>query len=100
MDASLGVLPRSICFEIFSSTTMASATTIPMAIDNADNEMILMVLLDTFRYMKAAIREIGMVRIMINVARHRPRKNITTSNTKIKANISVSDRLLMESVMN
>ena len=31
MDASLGDEPLSICLVMFSSTTMASSTTIPMA---------------------------------------------------------------------
>ena len=38
--ASLGFSPLSKCVDIFSKTTMASSTTIPIAIDNADIEMI------------------------------------------------------------
>jgi len=39
---SLGRLPRSTCFVIFSSTTMASSTTIPMAMERDERAMILM----------------------------------------------------------
>ena len=38
--ASLGFSPLSKWVEIFSNTTIASSTTIPMAIDRADIEMI------------------------------------------------------------
>jgi len=47
--------------------------------------------------MKADISDIGMVRIIMNVALHLPRKKITTSITKINAKSSVSVRLLIES---
>ena len=40
--ASRGPLPRSRCDVMFSSTTIASSTTIPMAIDSELNDMILM----------------------------------------------------------
>jgi hypothetical protein len=39
--ALLGRLPLSIWVVTFSRTTMASSTTIPMAIDNEDNDMML-----------------------------------------------------------
>jgi len=39
IDASLGVLPLSICLVIFSKTTIASSTTIPIAIVIADKEI-------------------------------------------------------------
>ena len=39
MAASLGLDPRSIWVVIFSSTTMASSTTIPMAIESDESEM-------------------------------------------------------------
>ena len=43
MAASLGFEPRSMCVVMFSSTTMASSTTIPMAIESDESEMILSV---------------------------------------------------------
>ena len=39
--ACFGSAPRSMCVVTFSSTTMASSTTIPMDIDNADSETML-----------------------------------------------------------
>ena len=41
--ACLGMAPRSMCCVMFSSTTMALSTTIPIAITNATKENILMV---------------------------------------------------------
>ena len=38
--AALGFVPRSMCVVTFSNTTMASSTTMPMAILKDDNEMI------------------------------------------------------------
>src|SRR5574344_435300 len=40
MAADLGLVPRSIWVVIFSKTTIASSTTIPMAILSDDNEII------------------------------------------------------------
>ena len=40
--------------------------------------------------MNSTIREIGIVRITINVARHLPRKKSTTRMTNIPANINVN----------
>ena len=42
--ASFGLEPRSICVVMFSNTTMASSTTIPMAMVSDDMEMIFSVL--------------------------------------------------------
>ena len=39
LAASRGRLPRSICFVMFSNTTMASSTTIPIAIEREDSEI-------------------------------------------------------------
>ena len=37
--ASFGFSPRSMCVVMFSSATMESSTTIPIAMDNADIDM-------------------------------------------------------------
>ena len=42
--ACFGSAPRSMCVVTFSSTTMASSTTIPMEMDSADSEMMFSVL--------------------------------------------------------
>ena len=47
--ACMGAEPRSMWVVTFSSTTMASSTTIPMAMDNADNETIFSELPVTYR---------------------------------------------------
>ncbi|MPN23422.1 hypothetical protein SDC9_170810 [bioreactor metagenome] len=49
MAASLGLLPLSMCVVIFSSTTMASSTTIPMAIESELREIIFNVFPETIR---------------------------------------------------
>ena len=49
--------------------------------------------------MKLAMSDTGMVRAMMMVARQRPRKNSTTSTTKMKAYMTVSVRLFMLLVM-
>ena len=41
LAASRGRLPRSMCFVMFSNTTMASSTTIPIAIERDDSDMML-----------------------------------------------------------
>ena len=42
--ASLGFSPRAMCVDMFSNTTMASSTTMPMAMASADIEMMFSVL--------------------------------------------------------
>ena len=44
MAACLGSAPRSMWVVTFSSTTMASSTTMPIEIDNADSDTMLSVL--------------------------------------------------------
>ena len=70
-----------------------------MAMDNETREIILIEASDMNRYINATISETGIVRIIINVARHLPRKKITTSMTNIAAYSSVSVRLFIESLM-
>ena len=59
---------------MFSNTTIASSTTIPIASERADIEMIFKVLPVAKRYIRDASKEIGIERMMINVALHLPRK--------------------------
>ena len=49
MAACLGALPRSMCVVTFSSTTIASSTTIPMAMESEEREMTLSELPETSR---------------------------------------------------
>ncbi len=50
--------------------------------------------------MKAMINDMGIVSTMIKVALHRPRKMMMTRTTKKNAHIRVSERLLMDPLMN
>ena len=94
--ASRGLEPRSICLVIFSSTTMASSTTIPMAMVREQREIMFIERPAPFRYMNATIRAIGMVIPIMKVARQRPRKNRTTSTTNRRAYIIDSSSELIE----
>ena len=83
--ASRGELPRSRCVVIFSSTTIASSTTIPIAMERELNDIMLREFPEKLRYINAAMSDTGMVSTMMNVARQRPRKKSTTSTTKSAA---------------
>src|SRR5574344_2372012 len=93
--ASLGFTFLSICEVMFSNTTIASSTTIPMAMVNALIEMMLRVLPVANRYITEATNEIGIESTMINVALHLPRKMKTTSITMKKVVKMVSFNELM-----
>ena len=90
--ASLGFSPLSRCDVTFSSTTMASSTTIPMAMDRALMEMMLSVLPVAKRYIREASRAIGMDSTTMRVPFRRPRKRNTTSITTRKVMRMVSFR--------
>ena len=78
---------------------MASSTTMPMAIDSADIEMMFSVLPVAKRYTSEASRAIGIDRTMMKVARQRPRKRKTTSMTTRKVIRMVSLRVLIVLMM-
>ena len=82
--ASLGFSPRSRCEVTFSSTTIASSTTMPMAMDRALMDMILSVLPVANKYSNEASRAIGILSTTISVPFRRPRKRNTTSITTRK----------------
>ncbi len=90
--ACFGSLPRSICVVTFSSTTIASSTTIPIDMDSAERETIFRVLPVIARYMNDAMSEIGIVIATIMVARHLPRNTNTTMTTNRRAYSIVSTR--------
>ncbi len=93
--ACFGSLPLSICVVTFSNTTMASSTTIPIDIDNADSDTMLSVLPVAARYINEAIRETGIVITIIIVALQRPRNKNTTIITNNRAYSTVSSREAM-----
>ena len=66
---------------MFSKTTIASSTTIPIAIERADIEMIFNVFPVAKRYTREPSNAIGIDRTMMNVALHLPKKTNTTSMT-------------------
>ena len=93
--ASLAFSPLSMCEVTFSRTTMASSTTIPIAIARADIEMIFKVLPVANRYTSDASRASGMESTMMKVDLKLPRKRNTTSITTRKVMMIVLRRLLM-----
>ena len=68
--ASFGFSPLSIWVVMFSSATIASSTTIPIAMERADMEMMFRVLPVANRYMRDARSEIGIEMMTMNVALH------------------------------
>ena len=82
--ASLGFSPRSRCEVTFSRTTMASSTTMPIAMDRALIDMILSELPVAKRYSSEASRAMGILSTTMSVPFKRPRKRNTTSITTRK----------------
>ena len=93
--ASFGFSPLSKCVVTFSRTTIASSTTMPMAMERADIEIIFSVLPVANRYIRDARRAIGMDRMTMRVPFHRPRKIYTMIITTRKVMRIVSFRELM-----
>ena len=88
--ACRGSAPRSMWVVTFSSTTIASSTTMPIEMDNAESEMMFSVLPVANRYMNEAMSETGIVMTIIMVARQRPRNMNTTIMTNSRAYSTVS----------
>ena len=72
--ASLGGMPVSTCRKIFSSMTIASSTTSPIASTIASNVSVLTVKPNTYISEKAPISDTGIVTIGMSVARRLRRK--------------------------
>ncbi len=89
MAASIRVIPDSRWRETFSSTTMASSTTNPVAMVRAMRERLLR--LKPARYITASVpmRETGTATAGMRVAGPSRRKRNTTSTTRITASASV-----------
>ena len=83
--ASIGFMPASICRWMFSRTTIASSTTIPMASTSASMVRMLMVKPKTFRTMNVEMMETGMATVGMRVERRLRRKMKMTSTTSTKA---------------
>ena len=80
---------------MFSKTTIASSTTIPIAMESADIEMIFNVFPVAKRYTREPSNAIGIERTMMNVALHLHKKTNTTSMTTRRVMIMVSLRELI-----
>ena len=93
--ASLGFSPRARCVDTFSRTTIASSTTIPIAIASADMEMMFSVLPVANRYTSEARSAIGMDSTMITVDLKFPRNRNTTSITTMNVINIVSTKVWM-----
>ena len=93
--ASFGFSPLSRWVDMFSSTTIASSTTMPIAMESADMDMMFRVLPVAKRYTSEPRSAIGMERTMMKVALHLPRNRKTTSITTRRVMIMVSFRELM-----
>ena len=95
--ACLGAAPRSICVVTFSSTTIASSTTIPIAIVKVLNDIIFNVPSVNAKYTNDAINDNGMVIPTTTVARQRPVKIYTTNTTNSKAYriVSANDLIVL-----
>ena len=89
MAARNGLSPFLICRSTFSTTTMASSTTRPMASTMASRVMRLMEKPQTLISMITPIMESGMVIIGITTARKEPINRVITTSTIIAASTMV-----------
>ena len=90
-----GSAPRARWVKIFSITTIALSTTIPMAMDILASDIILMVRPQTYKNINELINENGMVSAIIKLERNSPRNSRVTIITNIPPQKMVSRRLLM-----
>ncbi len=97
--ASRGATPCSTFVAMFSSTTTALSTTIPIAIARLAIEMMLMVHPIVHRKMNARISENGIVSAMISAERTLRRKKKAVSTTNTNAQRTVSATLEMDWVI-
>ena len=87
--ASRGCLPSSICRCTFSTTTIASSTTSPIAITIASSVSRLIEKPINQTRNKTVINDSGMATIGIATTRNEPRNNRMTSTTIMDASINV-----------
>ena len=97
--ASIGFNPFSICCVIFSRTTIALSTTIPMAIISDIRLKILIVQPSANISIKAVISENGMVRNTMRLSLHSLRNAKTITTTKNSAYQSDCVRFLILSTI-
>ncbi len=83
-----------------SMTTMASSTTIPMAMTKAKRDIKLSVMPKAFMTAKVPIKETGTARIGIMAERQSPKNMNTTNATKMKASNNVWATLSIDAFKN
>ena len=83
--ASKGGIPSSMCRTMFSSITIASSTTRPMASTMASRVSVLTVKPNAYMSANAPMRETGMVTSGISVARRLRRNSKITPMTRTTA---------------
>ena len=84
MAACLRGMPSSMCRKIFSSTTIASSTTRPMASTIASKVSVLMENPNKYSKEQAPIKDTGIVTMGIKLARTlRKKKKITSTTSTI-----------------
>ena len=88
--ASRGDKPRSILRSTFSTTTMASSTTMPIASTSPNSDRLLRVKPNTLIMKKVPISEIGIATIGMTAARQVCRNSMITSTTRMIASKMVS----------
>jgi len=94
--ASLGVLPSRRWRSTFSTTTMASSTTMPIARTSPNRDRLFSENPNAAMTAKVPISDTGMATIGITAARQLCRKIITTSTTRTSASNSVFSTSSME----
>ena len=94
--ASLGASPSAMSFSVFSTTTIASSTTMPMASTSAKSVTVLSDMPSPSSTAKVPISETGIATAGTIVARTLPRKTKTTRITSTSARTSVSITSLIE----
>src|ERR1022692_3786495 len=98
--ASRGDKPSAICSSTFSTTTMASSTTMPMASTKPNSDSVLIEKPKASSTAKVPITDTGTAINGISEARQLCRNTTTTSTTSAMASSKVVTTLLMESRTN
>ena len=98
--ASCGLRPASMLRSTFSTTTMASSTTMPIASTRPNSDRLLSVKPNIAMKKKVPMSDTGMATIGMIAARHVCRNRITTSTTRIIASPMVDSTASTDCWMN
>ncbi len=100
MAASRGLRPAAMLRSTFSTTTIASSTTMPIASTRPNRDRLLSVKPNNPMKKNVPMSETGMATMGISAARQVCRKTITTSTTRMIASPIVSSTALTDCWMN